>query len=679
MKIKICNAATLAELKVFDLASTVRTHGECIVGRSPDVPLVLDSDDVSRQHGKFYVRDEVYYFCDLGSSNGSVINDRIVEPNQPYSLNNGDAVHIGDFVLLLEEQPQELAQTVVRVIDPWMFKPKPPEIVVSNPATEVPLPQTAASEVASTIESIDPVEIAALPLSIANEVGTDNLDLATPLNPIAEPIVQPIFAEVEEVESIDLIELTDEVTPNIDLAIPIDPSIQTVGQTGYVVTPVFDQVEQIEPVTELTPDLATEVTPYPSVNDTIVQTGYAVSPPVETIASEPTIDLENHDNLIINIELEPLPVDPSTQTLVQRGYPEIPPVTAAEDPSTSVEAYIPALAIADPPAALSVNPISEIAEASPVLTNIDLVEAEIDLPPSIDNLDNIAAAANLTVETSATIPTIEPDLELVASEEIPFDFDEAVDNISTIELVAAIDSIAIEGQTTPTVENTLQVEVEDKEISPDGDVDIVPTIDSLDRVTAVDNSGVETAETAPAIDSTLPAGVVAGVATVAAVSNFDRTEATAQSPITEEEVMPLETAIPIDAMRQSAIDALSTKQIIAISHESITLDLIDFIDEHKSFFAKCSLVSWLSISQDLNQQTGINLSQAIPSGMSGGYQRIAAMINAGEVAAVIFLRDFLQPQAGQTNEESLLRLCNINQILLATNTATAEAIVSYLS
>ena len=719
MKIKICNAATLAELKVFDLASTVRTHGECIVGRSPDVPLVLDSDDVSRQHGKFSIQDGNYHFCDLGSSNGSVINDRIVEPNQPYSLKNGDAVHVGDFVLLLEEQPQELAQTVVRVIDPWMFKPKPPEIVVSNPATEVPLPQTAASEVASIVESIDPVEIDALPLSIVDEVIVDNFDLVTPLNPATEPIAQPIFAEVEEVESIDLIiptdaitpnidlaipvdvstqtivqtgytelesidpiEPTDEVIPNIDLAIPIDPSIQTVGQAGNVVTPVFDEVEPIEPVAEITPDLATDVTPDSSVNDTIVQTGYPVSLPVEVVATEATIDLEKHDNLIVNIELEPLPVDPSTQTLAQKGYPEIPPVAATEDPITNVETYIPALTIADPveDANISADPpvdhISEVAEVLPVLANIDLGEEEVDLLPLIDNLDNIEAADNLTLEAPATIPTVEPDLELVANEEISFDFDEEVDNISTIEPVV---DLALEEQTTPTVENTLQVEVENEEISPDDDVDVTPTIDSPDRVTDVDNSGVETAETAPSIDSTLQVGVVAGVATIAAVSDFDQTEITDPSPVIEEEIMPLETAIPINAMRQSAIDALSTKQIIAISHESISPDLIDFIDVHKSFFAKCALVSWLSISQELNQQTGINLSQAIPSGMSGGYQRIAAMINSGEVAAVIFLRDFLQPQAGQTNEESLLRLCNINQILLATNTTTAEAIVSYLS
>ena len=124
---------------------------------------------------------------------------------------------------------------------------------------------------------------------------------------------------------------------------------------------------------------------------------------------------------------------------------------------------------------------------------------------------------------------------------------------------------------------------------------------------------------------------------------------------------------------------LNGKQVVAIAHDTMMLDLIDFIELHKNFFAKCLLVSWAEDSQELQQQTGISLSQELPSGAAGGYQKIAALVNSGDVGAVIFLRDFLQPQSGQANEEALLRLCNINQILLATNLATAAAIVSHLS
>jgi methylglyoxal synthase len=669
MKIKICNAATLVELRNFDLAAAIRVQGECFVGRSPDVSLVLDSDDVSRQHGKFYLQDGKYYFCDLGSSNGSVINDDIIEPNRPYSLNNGDAVHIGDFVLLVEEPPQELAQTVFKVIDPWMFKPKPPEIVVSNPATEVQLPLVADSGMANTVETSNPfaevAEIESIDLIEVADESIPNIELATPFKSIDKPIVRaeysadPVLAEVAEIESIDLIKVADESIPNIELATPFD-----------------------------------------SIDEPIVRAEYSV----EAVAIEPPIDSVNDDNLIANIELEVLPFDPSTQTIVQRGYLEIPSVVAAEDLSRNVEEYIPALTISDAiayesvdldeinlqdlqddtPAELSASSIAEVAEISSKFTFAEpvenagiLLDEDIDIDPEIDDLSQVEAIGIAAVETEVNTPSIESELQPIASEEISFDLDDdELDNLPTIEALEIVDPIAPDTENTPEIENTLQVE--DAEISLD-DEDLTPQIDNLNRVAEVDNSTVEIAETAPSIDSNLQAGIVAGIATVAAVSNFDRPEATAQSNVIEEEIMPTETASSIDAVRQSAIDSLSTKQIIVICHESITPDLIDFIDEHKSFFAKCSLVSWLSISQELNQQTGINLTQAIPPGMSGGYQRIAASINSGEVAAVIFLRDFLQPQAGQTNEESMLRLCNINQILLATNTATASAIVSYLS
>jgi len=54
------------------------------------------------------------------------------------------------------------------------------------------------------------------------------------------------------------------------------------------------------------------------------------------------------------------------------------------------------------------------------------------------------------------------------------------------------------------------------------------------------------------------------------------------------------------------------------------------------------------------------------------------LVGAGDILAVIFLRDSLVTQPGQANEEALLRLCNVNQVLLATNVPTAEAVVHYI-
>ena len=77
MKVKVNYTPTRNEVNELDLALATTPKGECLIGRSPDSDLVLDSPDVSRIHGKFFIQSGNYYFCDLGSRNGSVINGKL--------------------------------------------------------------------------------------------------------------------------------------------------------------------------------------------------------------------------------------------------------------------------------------------------------------------------------------------------------------------------------------------------------------------------------------------------------------------------------------------------------------------------------------------------------------------------------------------------------------------------
>jgi methylglyoxal synthase len=124
---------------------------------------------------------------------------------------------------------------------------------------------------------------------------------------------------------------------------------------------------------------------------------------------------------------------------------------------------------------------------------------------------------------------------------------------------------------------------------------------------------------------------------------------------------------------------LKQKQIVLIAHDEKIADLVELIDRNKDFLVTCLTISWASISDSLRKETGMVVSKEIANGAAGGYQALAGLINSGDVLAVIFLRDlFAQNQAGKANEEAMLRLCNINEILLGTNIATADAIVHYL-
>lgn len=116
MKVKVLNTQTQVEIREMNLTDSIDRSGECLLGRSPHSGLVLDSPDVSRLHAKFSVEDGQYYFYDLGSANGSLVNGKIVQPNQGHLLKPGDIIRLGEFVLILQtisEQSEDLAATVV--------------------------------------------------------------------------------------------------------------------------------------------------------------------------------------------------------------------------------------------------------------------------------------------------------------------------------------------------------------------------------------------------------------------------------------------------------------------------------------------------------------------------------------------------------------------------------------
>ncbi len=68
------------------------TH-ELTVGRDQANSIVLEMDNVSRRHARFSLADEVCYVEDLGSTNGTFINDADISGKT--KLANGDLIKVG--------------------------------------------------------------------------------------------------------------------------------------------------------------------------------------------------------------------------------------------------------------------------------------------------------------------------------------------------------------------------------------------------------------------------------------------------------------------------------------------------------------------------------------------------------------------------------------------------------
>ena len=99
--------------------------------------------------------------------------------------------------------------------------------------------------------------------------------------------------------------------------------------------------------------------------------------------------------------------------------------------------------------------------------------------------------------------------------------------------------------------------------------------------------------------------------------------------------------------------------IALIAHDSKKELMVQFC------IAYCGVLSKL-----VAESTGLNIQRYL-SGSQGGDQQIAARISCNEIDVLIFFRDPISTNIHEPNEANLLRLCDVHNIPVATNIATA--------
>ena len=78
----------------------LRPEDEAIIGRSnsPYEEFLSDCNLISRKHGKFVKQGRDWCIVDLGSTNGTLVNDVELQPNVPMKFEAGDVVDIGTYI-----------------------------------------------------------------------------------------------------------------------------------------------------------------------------------------------------------------------------------------------------------------------------------------------------------------------------------------------------------------------------------------------------------------------------------------------------------------------------------------------------------------------------------------------------------------------------------------------------
>lgn len=115
-------------------------------------------------------------------------------------------------------------------------------------------------------------------------------------------------------------------------------------------------------------------------------------------------------------------------------------------------------------------------------------------------------------------------------------------------------------------------------------------------------------------------------------------------------------------------------KIALIAHDGKKADMVAFLLQNKELLKGASLVATGTTGKHV-ERAGLKVHKVL-SGPLGGDAQIAAMAATKEVDIVIFFRDPLDKHPHEPDVQMLMRICDVHNIPLATNIATAELMLA---
>ena len=117
--------------------------------------------------------------------------------------------------------------------------------------------------------------------------------------------------------------------------------------------------------------------------------------------------------------------------------------------------------------------------------------------------------------------------------------------------------------------------------------------------------------------------------------------------------------------------------IALIAHDSKKELMVQFCTAYCRILSQHKLVATGTTGKLISEATGLQV-QRFLAGAQGGDQQIGARIACNEIDLLLMFRDPLNPKPHEPKENNLLRLCDVHNIPVATNIATAEALIHSL-
>ena len=115
-------------------------------------------------------------------------------------------------------------------------------------------------------------------------------------------------------------------------------------------------------------------------------------------------------------------------------------------------------------------------------------------------------------------------------------------------------------------------------------------------------------------------------------------------------------------------------RLAIVAHDGKKADLVAFATFNRERLQRCELIATGTTGRLLVEKVGLNV-ERMESGPIGGDVQIASRIVDGRIDAVVFIVDPLDKHPHDPDIQTLLRICNVRNVPLATNIATADILI----
>ncbi len=117
--------------------------------------------------------------------------------------------------------------------------------------------------------------------------------------------------------------------------------------------------------------------------------------------------------------------------------------------------------------------------------------------------------------------------------------------------------------------------------------------------------------------------------------------------------------------------------IALIAHDAKKKLMQNFCVAYRGILCKHEIYATGTTGRLVEEVTNLTVHKYL-AGHLGGEQQIGAQIEQNQIDLVIFLRDPLSPKSHEPDPSGVMRLCDMHNIPLATNLASAELLIKSL-